>query len=126
MRREQGRRPMRSGYNGMMLRDMELLLRCGTLPVGDRALLDRFLRGDRDAAFEALVARHGPMVRGVCRRLLGCTHDADDAFQATFVVLVRRAAQIRDPDRLGPWLYGVATRVGSKARSRSSRYRHEP
>ena len=56
------------------------------------------------------------MVRGVCKRLLVNPHDADDAFQATFLVLVRKARQLRDPDRLGPWLYGVARRVATKAR----------
>jgi RNA polymerase sigma factor (sigma-70 family) len=60
------------------------------------------------------------MVLGVCRRLLGDSHDADDAFQATFLVLVRKARQIRDAERLGPWLYGVATRVASKARAREA------
>jgi RNA polymerase sigma factor (sigma-70 family) len=63
------------------------------------------------------------MVLGACRRLLEDTHDADDAFQATFLLLVRKARQLRDADRLGPWLYGVATRVASKARAREARRR---
>ena len=63
------------------------------------------------------------MVLGVCRRLLGDSHDADDAFQATFIVLVRKARQLRDAERLGPWLYGVATRVATKARAREARRR---
>jgi RNA polymerase sigma factor (sigma-70 family) len=63
------------------------------------------------------------MVLGVCRRLLGDPHDADDAFQATFLLLVRKARQLRDADLLGPWLYGVATRVASKARAREARRR---
>jgi RNA polymerase sigma factor (sigma-70 family) len=67
-----------------------------------------------------LVDRHGPMVRGVCRRLLASPHDADDAFQATFLVLVRKAGRLRDADRLAPWLYGVARRVATKARARDS------
>ncbi len=63
------------------------------------------------------------MVLGVCRRLLGDPHDADDAFQATFIVLVRKARQLRNAERLGPWLYGVATRVATKARAREARRR---
>ena len=66
------------------------------------------------------------MVLGVCRRLLVNPHDVDDAFQATFLILVRKARQLRNPDRLGQWLYGVARRVATKARTRSVRHRHEP
>ncbi|WP_165246354.1 sigma-70 family RNA polymerase sigma factor [Paludisphaera soli] len=80
-------------------------------------MLDLFLRRGDESAFEALVGRHGPMVRGVCRRLLASPHDADDAFQATFLVLVRKGGRLRDPDRLGPWLHGVATREALKARA---------
>src|SRR5437764_7277000 len=83
---------------------------------GDAALLGRFA-GQRDAeAFAALVRRHGPMVLSVCRRLLGDGHDADDAFQATFLVLLRKAGSLRRPGQLGPWLHGVASRVALKAR----------
>lgn len=87
----------------------------------DAELLDRFARYADHAAFEALLRRHGPMVFGVCRRALGNTPDADDAFQATFLVFIRKARVIRDSDRLGPWLYGVACRVAMKARSRAAR-----
>ena len=109
-----------------MLQDLDHLFRRGIAASGDGALLDRFLAEGNEPAFEALVARHGPMVRGVCKRLLVNPHDADDAFQATFLVLVRKAKQLRDPDRLGPWLYGVARRVATKARTRTARHRHEP
>src|SRR5205823_14641224 len=68
------------------------------------------------AAFTALVKRHGPMVLHVCRRLLGGTSDAEDAFQATFLVLVQKAGSIGQPDSLGNWLYGVAYRTALKTR----------
>ena len=95
----------------------------------DRQLLERF-NGGRDAAgeiaFAALVARHGPMVFHVCRHLLGDRHHAEDAFQAVFLVLARKAGAIRDPDLLGNWLYGVALRTARKARVQLIRRRkHE-
>jgi RNA polymerase sigma factor (sigma-70 family) len=94
--------------------------RCG---LTDAQLLERFLARREEIAFEELVRRHGPMVLGVCRRALGNPHDAEDAFQATFLVLVRRAASIVPRSRVGPWLYGVARRTALKARSRAMRRR---
>jgi len=117
---------MRAGCKTQLCNDLSRLFRHGAVPSGDRALLDRFLADRDEAAFEELVARHGPMVRGVCRRLLVSPHDADDAFQATFLVLVRKAGRLRDADRLGPWLYGVASRVATKARAREARRRERP
>jgi DNA-directed RNA polymerase specialized sigma24 family protein len=73
-------------------------------------LLERYLEQRDEVAFEALVSRHGPMVLGVCRRMLGDSADVDDAFQATFLALVRRARQLGPRDAIGPWLYGVAAR----------------
>jgi RNA polymerase sigma factor (sigma-70 family) len=107
----------------LAFRDLGRLFRKGALPSGDGALLECFVAEGDESAFEAIVARHGSMVLGVCRRLLGDTHDADDAFQATFLVLVRKARQLRDAERLGPWLYGVATRVATKARAREAKRR---
>ena len=86
-------------------------------------LLERYLHHRDEVAFEALVARHGPMVQGVCRRMLANSTDADDAFQATFLVFVRKARQLGPSDAIGPWLYGVATRVALRARSEVARRR---
>jgi RNA polymerase sigma factor (sigma-70 family) len=87
----------------------------------DSELLDRFARYGEHAAFEVLLRRHAAMVFGVCRRVLANTPDAEDAFQATFLVFVRKARSVRRGDRLGPWLYGVAFRVATKARARAAR-----
>ena len=87
----------------------------------DSRLLADFLRDADQAAFAELVRRHGPVVLGVCRRFLGATPDADDAFQATFLVLVRKARGTAWRESLGPWLYGVAVKVARKARFVRSR-----
>jgi len=89
----------------------------------DRQLLDRFLAGECDAAFETLVDRHGPMVRSLCRSILRDPHEADDAFQATFLVLACRAGAIRRREAVGSWLYGVACRVAAHARTDAARRR---
>src|SRR5262245_31390337 len=83
----------------------------------DEELLGRFVTGRDPAAFEALVRRHAPLVLGVCRRRLSRPQDVEDAFQATFVVLLRKAGSVRG--RLPCWLYGVANRVALRARARS-------
>ena len=80
-------------------------------------LLARYLEQRDELAFAALVARHGPMVMGTCRRMLSGGPDADDAFQATFMVLVRRARSLGPRDAIGPWLHGVATRISMRARA---------
>ncbi len=112
------------------VRQMGSLFEGGTLAgLSDRQLLERFVarRDDlAEAAFAAIVARHGPMVLGVCRQLVGDHQLAEDAFQATFLVLARKAYSLRDPGRLATWLYGVALRTAHKARSRTARRRrHE-
>lgn len=92
----------------------------------DTELLARYVADREEAAFEALVQRHGPMVLNVCRHLVHNLDDAEDAFQATFLVLVRRAASIRKPELLGNWLYGVAYRVATRARVQAAHRRaHE-
>ncbi len=110
-----------------ILRDIHTLYTLGTMGGRtDAELLERFLaRRDSDAhdAFATLVARHGPMVLGVCRRMLPASHDAEDAFQATFLVLARRAASIVRKERVASWLYGVAVRTAQVARRRAARQR---
>jgi RNA polymerase sigma factor (sigma-70 family) len=89
----------------------------------DGQLLEHFLAQRDEAAFAALVRRHGPMVLGVCRRLLGHPQDAEDAFQATFLVLVRKAASIARREQVGNWLYGTACRAALEARAARRRVR---
>jgi RNA polymerase sigma-70 factor (ECF subfamily) len=112
---------MTSGRPVGALRDLGLLAEGeATAGLSDEALLGRFL-GSRDEsaerAFAALVDRHGPMVRGVCRRVLRDPADVGDAFQATFLVLARRAGSVRVDGSLAPWLHGVSVRVARRARA---------
>ena len=92
-------------------------------PSADGLLLQRCALQRDPAAFAALVEQHGPMVLGVCRRLLHDSQDADDAFQATFLVLVRKAGTLAQPQGLGNWLYGVAYRTAVKARAQAAKRR---
>lgn len=89
--------------------------------VSDGTLLARFVRHQDEAAFEALVRRHGPMVFRVCRRVLRDGVEAEDAFQATFIVLARKAGSVLKQESVGSWLYGVAYRVATRARARAGR-----
>jgi RNA polymerase sigma factor (sigma-70 family) len=120
-----------SGSSGAAPKALSALFRVGTAAgLGDRVLLGRFAeRTDAsdeaaEVAFAALVERHGPMVLRVCRAVLGDRHEAEDAFQATFLVLASRARSIRRGDSVGSWLHGVALRVANRERRRAARRRH--
>src|SRR5262245_5151241 len=107
---------MSRGTSEVRLNDqIRTLFQSGSLgALSDGSLLDRYAsrQGEvSEMAFAALVERHGPMVLGVCRRLLGDAHLSEDAFQATFLVLARRARSVRNRDSLGGWLHRVAHRI---------------
>ncbi|MCI0640158.1 MAG: sigma-70 family RNA polymerase sigma factor [Gemmataceae bacterium] len=92
----------------------------------DRELLERYTATREESALAALVDRHGPMLRGLCRRLVNDPHDADDVLQATFLVLARKAMSIRRRDSLASWLFGVARRIARQARlAEAARTRRE-
>jgi RNA polymerase sigma factor (sigma-70 family) len=107
---------------GLMQRLRTLALSKGTAMLTDAELLGSFIDHHDQAAFAALVRRHGPMVWGVCRRLLN-HHDAEDAFQATFLVLARKAAEILPREMVPNWLYGVAHQTALQARRTMARRR---
>ena len=89
-------------------------------PFSDGQLLQRFADQRDEAAFTALVERHGDMVRGVCRQVLGNVHDAEDAFQAVFLVLARQAGTIRRPEAVAAWLHGVACRSANDLKRKAA------
>ncbi len=112
--------------SGAAIGELHTLFRWGAMGTWtDGQLMTQFLASQEgsEAAFRVLIHRHGPMVLGVCRRILGDEHAAEDAFQATFLVLVKKAGTLRDRDLLTNWLYGVALRVASKERARGARRR---
>jgi RNA polymerase sigma factor (sigma-70 family) len=121
---------MESVRRSSLIRDLDALYQVGALGrLSDLDLIQVFIgrKGDAaDRAFEAIVHRHGPMVLGVCRRMLGDDHRAEDAFQATFLVLALKANTIRKPGSLGPWLHGVAARISRRARVLVNRRREQP
>ena len=112
---------------GAALRQINRLFAEGVVAgLSDAQLLERFLTQADAGAFEALVGRHGPMVLSVCRGMLRDPRDAEDAFQATFLVLVKKGSTIRGPETLGGWLYQVAHRVAIQANAAAARRRtHE-
>ena len=109
---------------GAALRQLNRLFADGVVAgLSDAQLLERFLAQGDAAAFEALVGRHGPMVLSVCRAIVRDPHDAEDAFQATFLVLVKKGGTIRGRDALGGWLHRVAHRVAIQANAAAARRR---
>lgn len=114
--------------NGFSARsDLKRLFEHGTAgAASEGALVERFVRDDDPSALEALVGRHGPMVVAICKRWLNDPRDVEDAFQATFLVLVKRASQVERRESLGPWLAGVAKKVARRAfRDRKKRSERE-
>ncbi len=118
---------MTGGISAAVLRQFRTLYEAGTVAgMTDGQLLERFFAGrgeEAEVAFAAILARHGSMVLGVCRRALRDPNDADDAFQATFLILVRKGRSVRVEDSLGRWLYGVSRKVAARAREQSLRRR---
>ena len=117
---------MASANQGTFRRGVERIFNQGSLTgMGEGQLLRQYAIEGDEAAFEALVTRHGPMVLSVCRRMLYDPRDVEDAFQATFLVLLRRAGSLGSTDPLSPWLHGVAYRVAARIRANSARRRSE-
>ncbi len=106
---------------GAVLRHMRQSRESRDPSLPDGSLLERFAGYGDETAFAALVERHGPMVLGVCRRVLRHDQDAEDVFQATFLLLARKAGTIRKRTAVGSWLYGVAHRLALKARTNAAR-----
>src|SRR4051794_40905303 len=96
----------------------------GVDDTSDGQLLDRFIARQDEGAFAEIVRRHGLMVLGVCQRVLDNPHDAEDCFQAVFMVLVRKATTIQPRQMVGNWLYGVAYRTALEARKMAARRRN--
>lgn len=117
---------MATAQLGTLLRHLHTLAAGRTIQATDRQLLDDFAARRDETAFAGLVARHGPMVLRVCHRVLGHEHDAEDAFQAAFLVLARHVGSIRKRDALASWLHGVAYRTAMRVkRSAARRRKHE-
>lgn len=116
---------MPNGKRDAAIRPLQTLFSVGTsCGLSDSQLLERFVSGGSEAAksaFEGLVLRHGPMVFDICKNSLGNFHDAQDAFQSTFLILATKAASIRRHESIASWIYGVALRVASHARSDTAR-----
>ena len=106
----------------LILAHAQTLARAGMREHGDADLLQRFGDGD-EAAFSELLHRHGPMVWATCRQTLPCQADAEDAFQATFLALVKSSKSIRSTQSIGAWLHGVAVRIVTQLKRSAVRRR---
>ena len=116
---------MRTNRANAVLRYIRRLAAVGYAPdLADRELLNRFVTDRDEMAYAVLVRRHGPMVLRLCLRVLHNEHDAEDAFQATFLVLSQKAASLLPQESLGGWLYKVAYRISQKVRIENAR-RHK-
>src|SRR5262245_43523 len=113
---------MATSHRGDLIQHLYRALREGS-GLTDGQLLECYVARREEAAFAALVRRHGPMVLGVCRRVLRNDTDAEDAFQATFLVLVRKAASVRPREKVANWLYGVAYHTALRARTAAAKRR---
>jgi RNA polymerase sigma factor (sigma-70 family) len=121
---EMGRyQSMANGQLDLVIRHIRKMVGDGSCEGTDQELLERFASHHEEPVFEALMERHGPMVLGVCQRVLDHEQDAEDVFQATFLVLARQARSIRKHGSLGSWLYGVAYRLSLKLRASAARRR---
>jgi RNA polymerase sigma-70 factor (ECF subfamily) len=116
---------MTTGQTSEVLQQIRTSVLRDAAGLSDRQLLDIFVERRDEAAFEAIVRRHGPMVMGVCRRILRNRQDAEDAFQAAFLVLVRKAAVLASRELLAGWLYGVAYNTALKAKATAARRRRK-
>jgi RNA polymerase sigma factor (sigma-70 family) len=117
---------MGNRLDGRAIQEVHTLFKQGAMGSwNDRQLMAQSLTGQegREAALRVLISRHGPMVLGLSRRILGNSHAAEDAFQTTFLVLVKKAEKLRDCEGLTNWLYGVALRVAKKERAKAARRR---
>ena len=115
---------MTTAHANIVLRHIRELSARPAGAADDRQLLERFVSGRDETAFAALVRRHGPTVMGVCRRVLHNAHDAEDAFQATFLVLARRAGSLGGRESVGGWLYRVGFHMALKAREQAAARRN--
>src|SRR5262245_21303050 len=117
-------RPMTDRRLGTLVQHLHRLVHPATAEEpSDRELLERFARGREEAALAGLVHRHGPLELGVCRRVLRHAQDAEDAFQATFLVLARKAGSVSWKESVAHWLYEVAYRLAAKVRAEGARRR---
>jgi RNA polymerase sigma factor (sigma-70 family) len=111
------------GLNGLLELIRRMAVPAETQELADAELMGRYSKKHDQSAFTALLRRYGPMVLGVCRRVLGTSHDAEDAFQATFLALAREIDKSGGPKTIGPWLYTVAYNVAQYEKKRASKAR---